>query len=415
MRDSLKYIICITTLLLLSHSELPAQDSTLTKSRRLNLSEEHYEKGVQQFNKGVYENAISEFEKAISLNALDHLTYYFNGLSYERLNLLEKALLNYDLSLSLKPDFNEALFNRAVLNYKLEKYNSAIRDFEELLTLPSGETQAIYFRGIKYGQDDGDVGFNEIISMNKKEADIYNYLGLCYYHLQEYNKSKSCFSKAIQLNPSDDNIHVNAGLTFLAINDIDSAAFHFKESLSINPYNSVAQLNLSLCDPESAGNQINQLNELIRNNKEFPMAYAQRAYQHFLEGNYQFAILDYDSALMLDPDNLTYLLERGMLLIKIKDYEKAIIDFNAVLDYEPDNARAWFNLANAYYLKKEYSASLECYNQAIDLNPFSADLYYNRSIAYYYLKDIDNACKDMKKALTLGKTDTQEFISKYCQ
>jgi tetratricopeptide (TPR) repeat protein len=412
MKYSVVIIISILTFCL---SGLKAQDSTLTKLRRANLSHRHYENGVSYFNQRSYEKATEEFELAISLNAVDHLFYYFNGLSYERLGRLTKALLNYNLSLSIQPDFTEALFNRAIVSYKLEKYKDALEDFEQLLKLPPGETQAVYFRGIKYGEDDKDPGFNEVISMTNKEADIYNYMGLCYYHLGLYNQSKLQYAEAIKRNPEDDNIQVNAGLTCLATGDTDSARIHFQRSLSINPYNTVAQLNLSLCYPESVDVQIQQLNQLILENREFPMAYAQRAYQYYLAGNYNSAISDYDSAIMLDPDNPVYILERGILYERMNEIDRAIDDFNAALLLDENNDQVWYNLANAFFLKSDYEASIEYYSQAISLNPSKPDLYYNRSLAYFYLKKIEKACIDMRKAQSLGNRKTSHFISTHCQ
>ena len=396
-------------------STLKAQDSTLTSMRRLSLSQQHYENGITYFNQRSYKKAIGEFEISLSLNASDHLTYYFNGLSYERLGMLTKALLNYTLSISIQPDFTEALFNRAIINYKLKKYEIALEDFGKLLTLPAGETQAIYFRGIKFGENDDDPGFNEVISMSDKDADLYNYMGLCYYQMGKHNLSKIQYAKALKLNPIDDNIWVNAGLTYIAAGDLDSAGILFEKSLTINPYNSVAQLNLSLCNSESSSEQIQQLDRLIHKHREFPLAYAQRAYQYYMAGNYDLAISDYDTAIMLDPDNTSYILERGMLWVKNNGIDKAINDFNRVLNLDKNNDQAWYNLANAYFLNNDYETSIEFYSQAVYLNPSKADLYYNRALAYFYIKELEKACKDMKYAQQLGNSNTEQFIANHCR
>ena len=298
---------------------LSAQDSTLTRIRLHKLSTEHYENGLSYHYQRQFDKAITEFEKTITLDPNNYLAYYFNGLSYERNQNFEKALHNYNLSLSIKPDFNEGIFNRALVQYKTGNYESAIDDLKHLLTLPPGETQAIFFRGLKYGQNDDNSEFNKVISMTNKDADIYNYLGLSYYQMGFYEQSSSYFIKAIDINPEDDNILANSGLNYMALGKIDSAKICFKRSLSINPYNSVAALNLSLCEADSSANQIKQLDELIKKNENFPMAYAQRAYQFYLTGNYEAAIEDYNSAIQLDSDNSDYYLERGMKrLIKSK-------------------------------------------------------------------------------------------------
>jgi tetratricopeptide (TPR) repeat protein len=409
-------VVCIAFLfIVLPLYQVIAQDSTLTKLRRKNLSIEHYNKGVQYFNKQSYDLAINEFETAISLNALDHMTYYFNGLSYEQKDNLEKALFNYSLSLSISPEFTEALFNRSKVLFKLGKYEEAIKDLKQLLILPPGETQAVYFRGIKYGVNDKESGFNQVISMTNKEADVYNYLGLCYYYLELHEESRSNFAEAIIRNPYDDNVQTNAGLNFLAMGLPDSALAHFQSALRINPHNTVAQLNLTLCQPESAPDQINKLNELIDKNKDFPMAYAQRAYQYYLKGDYSEAISDYSSAIKLDTENSDYYLERGMLYLKTDMLDHAIRDFKSALNLDNNHYKIWYNLANAYFLKEEYQTSLEYYSQAIHLNPNMSELYYNRSLSYFYLNDIERACEDMAISQSLGNTNAVQFLQKNCQ
>jgi len=408
-------VTCLTGLFICIWFYSSAQDSTMTRIKRSTLSKEHYEKGVSFFNQNAYESAIVEFQKSTTLDPFNHLAYYFNGLSFERLDDLQKALYNYNLSLAAKEDFNEALFSRAMVYYKLTKFEMAINDLEILLTLPPGETQSIYFRGIHYGAGDENTGFDQIISMNKKDADTYNYLGLCYYHLGRYNESSEYFIKAIEQNPEDDNIHVNAGLNYMAHGKMDSARIQFMRSLEINPHNDIAAFNLSLLQPDSTANQINQLDKLIENNQDFPMAYAQRAYQQYLAGNYPEAIDDYSKAIELDPGNPEYYLERGMIFEKIEALDKAVSDFEAALRYDDANFQIWYNLANAHFLMENYLSSVEAYSRAIDLESGKPELYYNRAIAHFYIKEMDKACEDMNKAKVLGMTSTNRFLSKYCQ
>lgn len=408
-------IICIAGLFIGCFLKLSAQDSTLTRFQMSKLASEHYEKGLNYHYQRQFDKATIEFEKTISLDPYDYLAYYFNGLSYERNQELEKALQNYNLSISVKPDFNEALFNRALVLYKTCDYEKSIEDLEYLLTLPAGETQAIFFRGLKYGQDNDKTVFDNIISMTNKNADIYNYLGLCYYQMDLYEKSSLNFFKAININPEDDNVLANAGLNFLVQGNIDSARICFERSLSINPNNSVAALNLSLCVSDSSAEQIRQLDQLIKKNEDFPMAYAQRAYQFYLAGNYEASIKDYNSAIRLDPNNSEYLLERGMLYEKIYQVDKAISDFKSALRYDINNFQIWYNLGNAYFHLEDYSLSIEYYSEAIQINPQIPELYYNRSIAFYKLKELEKACQDMEKAHILGKQNAEDFILRYCQ
>ncbi len=101
---------------------------TLTKNRRMVLANEHFNKGLSNFNKELYKAAIDEFETSISLNPTNHLTYYFKGMTHERTEEYKQALFNFNASILIKEDFSEALFSRALLYFNTEAYENTISD-----------------------------------------------------------------------------------------------------------------------------------------------------------------------------------------------------------------------------------------------------------------------------------------------
>jgi len=387
---------------------------TINKFRRHKLANEFYEKGMSYYENDRLPEAIENFESSVSLDPNNHLAYYFLGSSYEKTADLEKALLNYNLTLALKPDFLEGLFSRAVLYFQLARYEHATKDFKHLLELPESETQAVYFRGIQYGEKDTDVGFDQLITMSTREADIHNYLGHCYSKIGKLDLAVSHFSIAIEINPDQDFCYVNRGTIYMDMGRTDSARSDFEMALKINPNNSLAGYNLSILDPREDTLSFHRISDIIKKNPKLPFAYAARAYYHYRQGNYKSAVLDYDSAIFLDADNHTYYLERGMCYEKMNRYEDTFRNYKMASLLNPGDPDVWFNLGNIYYKEEKYDEAIEAYTTSLELDNTIGSCYYNRGLTFHEKGDIDKACDDMKIALNYKIEPAKNFLGKYC-
>jgi tetratricopeptide (TPR) repeat protein len=387
---------------------------TINKYRRFKLAEEYYEKGMKCYEQERLTDAIENFETSLRLDPNNYLAYFFLGSSFEKTDDLNKALLNYNLTLALKPDFSEGLFNRATLHYRMNQYEKAIEDFTYLLELPESETQAIYFRGIQYGEKDSDTGFDQLLTMSTRDGDIHNYLGHCYGKLKKPDRSVFHFSKALEIDPDQDLCYVNRGLIYLEMGIKDSAKLDFQKALKINPDNSLASYNLSIMDPQDDQISLEQMNQLINKNPNLPFAFANRAYYHYQQGKYPLAILDYDSAIFLDDDNHIYYLERGMCYEKMGRLEETFRNYKKATLLQPADPDVWFNLGNVYYKKEIYQKAIEAYTTSIDLDNTRGSGYFNRGLAFYKLGETEKACVDMKQALTYQVEAAQNFLLKNC-
>jgi tetratricopeptide (TPR) repeat protein len=114
--------------------------------------------------------------------------------------------------------------------------------------------------------------------------------------------------------------------------------------------------------------------------------------------NYQQAVLDFESALKIDPlfafawDNL------GISYRHLDNYDKAIQAYNSSLKIDPNGITPLQNIAVAYQFKKQYDKSIEAYEKLEKLDKDNPEVYYGigRVYAVYlqdYEKGLDNLCK----------------------
>ena len=79
-------------------------------------------------------------------------------------------------------------------------------------------------------------------------------------------------------------------------------------------------------------------------NKGEEIALLKEGKQLFSQGNYKSALLYFDQAQELDPDNGKIWDIRGVALSRVGLQDEAQESFEVALDLEPDNASAWSNL-----------------------------------------------------------------------
>lgn len=409
-----KTVIIFFIFSFLFHNSPCQEIETMNRYRRNKLADEYYDKALHYYEKDLIPEAIEFFETSVSLDPKYYLSYYFLGLSYEKAGDIEKALLNYNLSIALKSDFPEGLFNRAILYYRTGHYEKAITDFNYLLELPESETQAIYFRGVKFGENDKDTGFDQILTMSTRKTDIHRFLGQCYTKLNQPDSSILHYTVAIQLSPDQDNLHVNRGMVYMEWGKLDSAKHDFQNALEINPQNSLARYNMALLDGKNEIESLDQINALIKKNPNLPFAYASRAYYYYQDRQYQLAINDYDSAILLEPENQTHYLNRGMCEEKMNHLENALENYRTAAQLNPDHPKVWYNLGNIFYKQENYKQAIESYTMSIQLQPGVATYYYNRGLSYFQIEDRFNACKDMQMASQLHMEQAERFLMRNC-
>jgi serine/threonine-protein kinase len=94
----------------------------------------------------------------------------------------------------------------------------------------------------------------------------------------------------------------------------------------------------------------------------------------------------------------------GVALEKNQQFEEAIREFRTAVELDPSNANARFNLGNALLDKEQLEAAKREYRKAIDLDPKDARPHSNLSKVFLDLKEFDSAIEECRKAIALDPT-----------
>lgn len=321
--------------------------------------------------------------------------YKLRGEVKEKLDKPLEALTDFNIAVALNPESPEILLNRALLAFKLKRFDLAKPDFRKILHFQGTETNTVYFR------QSNNEGVDNIMTVQSNIHDqVYNYLGLINYELNDLDSAIYNFNSAIAINGRQPDYYAHRGLANLKAGETQKASQDFYFALRLNPDHSVSKNNLSTIKRKE-GN-VAEAEKLLR---EAKLANA-KAQQHHSglallqmeSGQYAEAILNFDTAILIDPKDGELLVSRGLAKEKLNDLSGAMRDYSRAIQLDDQWPKAWFVQGNIFLKRNQLPEALENYTMAISLDENYALAYHNRAIANMRLGNKKNACEDILNA-----------------
>ncbi len=161
---------------------------------------------------GKYDEAIEKVSQAIEKEPGAFILYFNRALAHEKKGDKDKALLDFQKTLELKPDFLLALSAVGNILAKKNDFPGAIEIYKKAVDLGLTDTVALYNYGaclINLGDNDrAKAVFEKLIGLDPNYADAYYQMGIIYLGMNENAKAKEFLQKFIELDPENSNAAV---------------------------------------------------------------------------------------------------------------------------------------------------------------------------------------------------------------
>ncbi|MGC8669243.1 MAG: tetratricopeptide repeat protein [Chthonomonadales bacterium] len=211
-------------------------------SERLALfysAEAHANLGTEAMRKGAWERAEEHFRKAIAIHP--HYPDLYFSLAVVLRHRLEypAALEALNKALEINPRFAKAHFHRGIALYAMGERELGIRAMQRAVELEPGFASDAYLRGLQaHQQQNYAAAIHAFEMVSSTEIDDIQYhfrLADDLYRRGMFDEAVDEYRRALELNPQYADIRNHLGLALAALQRYDEALDEFDRALAINP------------------------------------------------------------------------------------------------------------------------------------------------------------------------------------
>ncbi len=96
--------------------------------------------------------------------------------------------------------------------------------------------------------------------------------------------------------------------------------------------------------------------------------YQNRANAHFVKGEFDLAVINYNKVIELNPKETSTYMSRGLAYYNKEYYDKAIADYGKVIELNPEEASAYFKRADIFEKTGEMTKAVADYQKVVELD-----------------------------------------------
>lgn len=337
-------------------------------------SEELKTKGNAALQKENYEEAIQYYTEATKLDPNNHILYSNRSAAYAKIGKYSDSLTDAEKTISLKKDWPKGYSRKGTALELLEKYDEAVKTYEEGLTYDANNEQLKDALKnckdqLKSGGGGGGAGFSGLnpfsdpkflanLAMNPKTRDL---LG---------DKEVQDLLRDLQKNP----------------NDIAKLLNHPKASQLLGAM--FGGMGGGMGGPMGGEDDAEFMREMAGDTSSKPAEPAKPATKP-----------DPRSSLSETQRQAEEAKDLGNEAYKKKDFDTAVVHYDKAIELEPTNITYQTNKAAAYFEQNKLEQCIELCEKAIETGRENKADYTLIAKAYSRIGNAYAKMKDMKKAL----------------
>lgn len=345
-----------------------------------------FRRANEYYRRDDYVKALADIDLAIkyipeSETDMQAQAYSLRGNIQMMSHRYEKALADFNEVLTLIPGDYPTIYQRATALYNLERYPEAKTDFKIMQQMNSRSLEAI-FGLARIAVKENNLGTaNELIdqaltlSPNNSEvyirrADVHTMMGNPQGAVEDYIMAISsddqntgrALAQLVKLSRADYPV-VIAGLSNAIRQAPQNGMFYYIRAM-------IAQ---GHCNYTAA---IDDYNKIIEGHLDsYPGINAALAECYYALGEYEKAMLNVDYAVNAAPENADYNILKSNILLALNEPENALASADKAVEINPDLNAAIIARANALIALKNYTEASVALSEAAMNNPEDPALY----------------------------------------
>lgn len=208
-----------------------------------------------------------------------------------------------------------------------------------------------------------------------------------------------------------------AGLTFCGVAVVDLMRIRFKISSWVIAAASITLVGvfcfMSLQRITVWKDSITLFTDVIRKDPNTAIAYGNRANARVARGDYEGAIKDCNTLLLLFPNEPKAYFNRGNAYSELKKPREAIADYSMAVGLGFTSPNVFYNRGNQFFILKEYDSAAADYGTVVRLSPaYLAALIQLDSIATSVTKDFRSSVKYLTEYVSYVPNDASIYYKR---
>ena len=151
------------------------------------------------------QKALSDFETSLSLDNARWNAHYYHGMCMARMEKYEEAIADFNRTIELRETFSRAHFNRGQVYYLLGNNEKAVADYSSAIKHNSSDDEAFNSRGHARSRlglfREALADYDQAVKLNPRSAPAYTNRGDAYADQGRYENAARDYRHAIQLDP----------------------------------------------------------------------------------------------------------------------------------------------------------------------------------------------------------------------
>ncbi len=337
------------------------------------------------------------------------------------MKILFASLICCFLFVGSTPSQDDVHINKGTQFMDEFKYPEAIAEFDLSIQINPKNWLAYYDRSICYGETNERQkafdGYVKAYSL-KKSAVTSNGLGIGHLGLNRFEEARKYFAIAIKLDKSDHIGYYNMGFALNREKKYEEALRYFNLALKLKSDH--VNTKLSKMDVLFSMEQYEacflETESLVSLGVEESDVYEYLGRSLVKLDKSEMAIVAFNKALVIDPENLTSVLFRAEAYKNLDRYEEEVADRTTVLNAFVEAKESNFIIGQCYFFRgtakgnsDDHTGAIQDYNKSLEYEPNQGGTYFNRAVAKINLGDLEGACKDYHKAVELEPASKEYF------
>ena len=278
---------------------------------------------LEKYRNANFISAITSF-KSIKNYENNSLILFYIGASYSFNNDVENALLFFDKTLEINPQFPEVWYNKGVIFWYQGKSKEALEASDNAIRISPQYAEAWSNKGAYLGRlgknEEAVEAFDIATKINPQYTDAWLNKGITLGHLERNEEALEAFEKIIEINPEYLMAWYNKGVVLNRLGRNEEALEAYDKAIKINPQLSEAWFNKGGILSALGKNEdaLYALDEVIEINQKFVAeAWSNKGVRLGNMGRYEEALEAFDKAIEINPQLAEAWANRRVLLGKM--------------------------------------------------------------------------------------------------